>query len=146
MNIENWNINDIKPFHNNARIHDKKSIKAIGASVDRFDWLAPIVLDKDGVIISGHGRLEAAKELGYSEVPVLVADWLSDNEVAAAREADNMTQDLSRFDWNKLNLNLENIDWLDIDMSEFGFKLDDELDDIAVKEESDVCPMCGKKL
>ena len=148
MQIENWNINDVKPFHNNARVHEEKSISAIKASVDRFDWLAPIVVDDDGVIIAGHGRLSAAKELGLTEVPVLVADWLSDNEVAAAREADNMTQDLSRFDWNKLNINLEDIDWIDIDMSEFGFKLDDELGDIdeESEENQDICPTCGKPI
>ena len=127
MRIEQWPIHHIIPFENNARIHDEKSINAIGASVDRFDWLAPIVVDKEGVVIAGHGRLEAAKRLGLEEAPVLVADWLTDNEVAAAREADNMTQDLSYFDWDALNINLAEVDWLDIDMTEFGFKLDDEL-------------------
>lgn len=117
MDIETWSIDQVIPFHNNARVHDSKSINAIKASIDRFSWTSPIVVDKDGVIIAGHGRLSAAKELGMEQVPVLVADWLTDNEVAAAREADNMTQDLSFFDWDKLNLNLEEIDWLDIDMT-----------------------------
>lgn len=130
MKIEQWNINDVKQFHNNARVHDEKSINAIKASIDRFSWTSPIVVDKNGVIIAGHGRLESAKQLGMEQVPVLVADWLTDNEVAAAREADNMTQDLSFFDWDKLNINLEEIDWLDIDMSEFGFKLDDKIEPI----------------
>lgn len=127
MQVTNWPIENVKPFHNNSRIHDEKSIKAITASVDRFSWLQPIVVDKDGVIVMGHGRREAALQLGMTEVPVLVADWLTDNEVAAAREADNMTQDLSYFDMELLNMNLGEIDWLDIDMSEFGFKLDDEI-------------------
>lgn len=135
MQIEQWSIDRPIPFHNNARVHEEKSINAISASVDRFSWLAPIVVDKDGVIIAGHGRLDAAKQLGMSEVPVLVADWLTDNEVAAAREADNMTQDLSFFDWDKLNMNLEDIDWQDIDMSEFGFKLDDELPPMNAEED-----------
>ena len=155
MQIENWNINDVKPFKNNARVHDEKSINAIKASIDRFSWTAPIVVDDDGVIIAGHGRLSAAKELGLTEVPVLVADWLSDNEVAAAREADNMTQDLSYFDWDTLNINLGEIDWLDIDMSEFGFKLDDELiipelenttndiDNHSDEKDECECPRCG---
>lgn len=130
MQVTNWPIENVQPFHNNSRIHDEKSIKAITASVDRFSWLQPIVVDRDGVIVMGHGRFAAAKELGMTEVPVLVADWLTDNEVAAAREADNMTQDLSYFDMDLLNMNLEEIDLLDIDMSEFGFKLDDELEPI----------------
>lgn len=147
MQIESWNINDVKPFHNNARLHDEKSINAIGASVDRFSWLAPIVVDKNGVIIAGHGRLEAAKSLGMNEVPVLVAYWLTDNEVAAAREADNMIHDISKFDWDKLNVNLEYIDWSDIDMSEFGFKLADDFESTPETSETvDVCPTCGKPI
>lgn len=130
MEIQKWKIEDVKPFPNNSRVHDEKNINAIKASVDRFDWLAPICVDKDGVIIMGHGRLSAAKQLGMTEVPVLVADWLTENEAAAAREADNMTQDLSFFDMDLLNANLAEIDWLDVDMTDFGFKLDDELEPI----------------
>lgn len=126
MNVEQWDIGRLKPFHNNSRVHDEKNLKAINASIDRFDWLQPIVVDKDGVIIMGHGRLEAAKQLNMEKVPVLVADWLTENEVAAAREADNMTQDLSFFDIDLLNENLEQIDWLDCDMTQFGFYLDGE--------------------
>lgn len=129
MQVKQWKIEDVKPYEGNSRIHDQKNINAIDASIDRFDWLQPIVVDKDGVIIMGHGRLEAAKQLELKEVPVLVADWLTENEVRAAREADNMSNDLSFFDMEKLNLNLEQIDWLDIDMTKFGFKLDDELYD-----------------
>lgn len=127
MQVENWPIDKPIPFHNNSRVHDEKNLKAISASVDRFSWLQPIVVDKDGVIIMGHGRLSAAKQLDMTEVPVLVADWLTENEAAAAREADNMTQDLSFFDMDLLNANLAEIDWLDVDMTDFGFKLDDEL-------------------
>jgi site-specific DNA-methyltransferase (adenine-specific) len=134
MNIEQWEIGRLKPFHNNSRVHDEKNLKAINASIDRFDWLQPIVVDKDGVIVMGHGRLEAAKQLGLEQVPVLVADWLTDNEAAAAREADNMTQDLSFFDMDLLNENLEQIDWLDCDMTQFGFYLDHAGEELEVDE------------
>lgn len=137
MNVEQWDIGRLKPFHNNSRVHDDKNLKAINASIDRFDWLQPIVVDKDGVIIMGHGRLEAAKQLNMEKVPVLVADWLTENEAAAAREADNMTQDLSFFDMDLLNENLEQIDWLDCDMTQFGFYLDDELFGGVEPEEDD---------
>lgn len=126
MNAGQWDIGRLKPLRNNSRVHDEKNLKAINASIDRFDWLQPIVVDKDGVIIMGHGRLEAAKQLNMEKVPVLVADWLTENEVAAAREADNMTRDLSFFDIDLLNENLEQIDWLDRDMTQFGLYLDGE--------------------
>lgn len=151
MQVEQWPIEKVTPFHNNSRVHDEKSIKAITASVDRFSWLQPIVVDKDGVIVMGHGRLAAAKELGMTEVPVLVADWLTDNEVAAAREADNMTQDLSYFGFEKLNMNLEYIDWLDINMEQFGFSLDiakntdepaDEIAEGGSEPKEVQCPHC----
>lgn len=157
MNIEQWEIGRLKPFHNNSRVHDEKNLKAINASIDRFDWLQPIVVDKDGVIVMGHGRLEAAKQLGLEQVPVLVADWLTENEAAAAREADNMTQDLSFFDMDLLNENLEQIDWLDCDMEKFGFSagvdIDSFFEDAAESGESGTgepselkevqCPHCG---
>lgn len=129
MKIEQWDIDRPIPFHNNSRVHDERNLKAISASVDRFDWLQPLVVDKNGVLIMGHGRLEAAKQLGIEQVPVLVADWLTENEVAAAREADNMTQDLSFFDRELLVKNLEDIDWLDCDMEQFGFYIDKKIEE-----------------
>lgn len=80
-----------------------------------------------GVIIAGHTRYKAAKKLGYKEVPIVVADKLTKEQVNAYRLADNKVGELA--DWDDKLLDQELNDILDIDMSEFGFDLDDELDE-----------------
>lgn len=106
------------------------------------------MVDSEGVVIVGHTRLKAAQSLGMEEVPVVVAEDLTDNQVQAYRLADNKTNEFAEWDFDKLNVELEAIDWLDVDMTEFGFKLDDELKEI--KEENancnNVCPKCGRPI
>lgn len=61
-------VTDIKPYPNNAKEHPAKQIDMIAQSIKRFGFNVPIVLDKENVLIAGHGRLEAAKKLGFSIV------------------------------------------------------------------------------
>ena len=74
MNIEQWPLSKIKPYENNAKEHPKKQIKQIAESIAVFGFNQPIVVDKKGVIIVGHGRWLAAAELKLTEVPVLQID------------------------------------------------------------------------
>ena len=89
MKIELWDIDRIQPYEANVKIHDEKQIEKIANSIQRFGWDQPIVVDKNGVIIKGHGRRLAAIKLGFKQVPVLVRDDLTEDEVKAARVADN---------------------------------------------------------
>lgn len=89
MKVQVWPIEKIKPYENNVKIHDEKQVGKIAESIKRFGWDQPIVVDKDGIIIKGHGRTLAAKLLGLKEVPVLVRDDLTPDQVNAARIADN---------------------------------------------------------
>lgn len=89
MKIELWNIERVKPYELNAKKHDDKQVAGIAASIERFGFDQPIVVDKDGVIIKGHGRRLACIKLGYSQVPVLVRSDLTEKQVNAARAADN---------------------------------------------------------
>lgn len=82
-------IDDIKPYELNAKNHDDKQVEKIAKSITEFGWDQPIVVDKSGVIIKGHGRRLAAIKLGLKNVPVLVRDDLTDEQVRAARLADN---------------------------------------------------------
>lgn len=84
-----WPIDKIVPYELNSKVHDKAQVKKIVQSIAEFGWDQPIVIDKDGVIIKGHGRRLAAIELGMKRVPVLVRDDLSPEQVRAARLADN---------------------------------------------------------
>lgn len=97
MLIENIAINKLKPYDKNAKKHDKKQIKQVAESIKRFGFVQPLVADKEGTLIIGHCRLEAAKTLKLSEVPVLRVEGLSDNEVKALRLADNK---LNESDWD----------------------------------------------
>lgn len=125
------NINDIKPYDNNPRNNDG-AVEATANSIKEFGWQQPIVVDKDGVIIVGHTRLKAAKELGLHKVPVVYATSLTPSQVKAYRLADNKTGELADWDIDKLNLEMEGLADIDeIDMSDFGFELPDEPDEVV---------------
>lgn len=126
MQVENWNIGDVKPYERNPRKNDD-AVEYVANSIKEFGFQQPLVVDKDGVLIVGHTRLKAAKKLGLKEVPVVVADNLTDEQVKAYRLADNKTNEFAEWDFSMLNDELADIDWLELDMSQFGFKLDDEL-------------------
>lgn len=114
-------IGDVKPYENNPRDNDG-AVEATANSIKEFGWQQPIVVDKDMVIIAGHTRYKAAKKLGMNEVPVVVADNLSPEQVKAYRLADNKTGELADWDMGLLDDELAEI--ADIDMSDFGFDLD----------------------
>lgn len=89
LNIQVWSIDKITPYENNAKRHPKEQVAKIAKSIQEFGWDQPIVVDRAGVIIKGHGRRMAALSLGLKEVPVWVRDDLTDEQVKAARLADN---------------------------------------------------------
>ena len=93
----------------------------------------PIVIDKDGIIVAGHTRYKAAKKLKLSEVPCIVADDLTEEQIKAYRLADNKTGEAAEWDFELLDIELENI--LDIDMEVFGFDFDiEELPEVVEDE------------
>ncbi|KUJ77026.1 DNA methylase N-4 [Ruegeria marisrubri] len=116
-------IADLKPYANNNRVHTAKNIERLKASVARFGFVTPILVDGEGVIIAGHGRFEAAKALGLNTVPTVVADHLSPPEVRALRIADNKLAELS--DWNQAALQIEFAELMDLSLDgELDFTLD----------------------
>jgi DNA modification methylase len=133
------NIEDIHPYANNPRKNDD-AVQSVANSIKEFGWQQLIVVDKDGVIIAGHTRYKAALSLGIKEIPVHIANNLTDEQVKAYRLADNKTHDLSSWDDDLLLDELGSID--SIDMSLFGFdeheiQMDIEEDeyDVEVPEE-----------
>lgn len=87
---EMWDIDKVKPYPQNVKIHDAKQVEKIAKSIEEFGWRGnPIVVDADGVIIAGHGRRLAAIRLGMKSVPVQVASDLTADQVKALRLADN---------------------------------------------------------
>lgn len=134
------NIAEIKPYENNPR-NNESAIDAVASSIKEFGWKQPLVIDKDSVIVVGHTRWLAAKKLGLSEVPCLIASDLTDEQIAAYRLADNKTNELATWDFEKLKTELESI--FDIDMSQFGFEeLEASLDDIKDDEFDEEGAIC----
>ena len=117
----------LRPYEKNAKTHPAEQVSRIARSIEEFGWQQPLVIDKDNVVVIGHGRLMAAKKLGLEKVPVVKADNLTDEQIRALRLADNKTAE-SSWDDGLLRLSLDEI--TDIDMTDFGFNLDfdDDMD------------------
>lgn len=112
-------IEKIKPYPNNAKLHPDGQIDLLIKQIrDGFDQ--PIVVDKDYVIIKGHGRRLASLKMGLKEVPVIVRDDLTTQQVKAARIADNK---LAETDWDleALRQDLEALSQFDYDLEDLGF-------------------------
>lgn len=124
------NIDELVPYENNPR-HNDQGVDALAESIKEFGFKVPIIIDTDGVIVAGHTRLKACKKLGIDEVPCIVADDLTDEQIKAFRLADNKVAELSDWDLDKLK---EEIGELDVDMTKYGFvqieNLDQAIEDI----------------
>lgn len=119
LNVEYVPIDNIKPYENNAKIHTPEQIEQIKNSIKEFGMNDPIAIwGKDNIIIEGHGRLMALKELGFDEVPIIRLDDLTDEQRRAYTLVHNQTTMSTGFDLEMLQVELENID---LDMAEFGF-------------------------
>lgn len=131
MEIKKYKIEDIKPYKNNAKIHTPEQIEQIKKSIEEFGMNDPIAIwGKDNIIVEGHGRLEALKQLGYKEVECIRLDHLTDEERKAYTLAHNKLTMNTDFDFEILESELADIE--DIDMSDFGFDL--EFEDEEEKE------------
>lgn len=113
-------IDDIKPYKRNPRKNDG-AVDAVAASIKEFGFKVPIVVSADGEIIAGHTRHKAAKKLGLTEVPCIIADDLTPEQIKTFRLADNKTAELAEWDIDKLETELAQLQELDIDMTAFGF-------------------------
>ena len=112
-------IDSVKPYKLNPRKVLWGGVDALSESIKKFGWQKPILIDKNNVIIAGHTRLMAAQRLGLTEIPVAVADWLTDEQVKAYRLADNKIAELSEWDFEKLAEEIKTTSG--IDFSELGF-------------------------
>jgi ParB-like chromosome segregation protein Spo0J len=115
--IERRLVADLAPFANNPRFHSVEQIAQIEASIKEFGWTIPILLDERGEIIAGHGRVMAAKNLGITEVPCMVAVGWSEAQIRAYRIADNQLGNNSSWDNSLLKFEVG-------ELRDFGFNTD----------------------
>lgn len=131
MEIITKKLNELKPYENNPRINDD-AVEYVANSIKEFGFKVPIIIDKNNVIVTGHTRYKASKQLGLKEVPCIIADDLNEKQIKAFRLADNKVSEKSRWDNRLLDRELFELENMEIDMSDFGFELkigeDDEVD------------------
>lgn len=154
LRIEYKDVKDIIPYENNPRLNDN-AVEAVASSIKEFGFKNPIIIDKSNIIVAGHTRLKAAEKLGVEKIPVIYADDLTDDQVKAFRLADNKVSEISGWDFEKLEQELESIDF---DMNDFGFNTCDiclDVDDNDFLKDTEItkskaakkatCPHCGKE-
>lgn len=119
MEIVYKKLSELKPYEKNPRNNDS-AIEYVKKSIEKFGFKVPMVIDKKNVIVTGHTRYKACQQLGIEEVPCIIADDLTPQQIKAFRIADNKTNDMA--EWNDQLLGEELKDLLpDIDMTDFGF-------------------------
>lgn len=159
MEIISKRLNDLKPYENNPRKNDE-AVDALAESIKEFGFRVPLIISKDGTIISGHTRYKAAKKLDLDRVPCIVADELNEDEVKQFRIVDNKTQELAKWDFAALAEELENIKAINMDVFGFAAFSEDaaepeeitsslsegeevDLDDFDDDQFDHECPECG---
>lgn len=120
MNIVNMPIGSIRPYGNNPRKNDA-AVPYVAESIREFGFRVPLLIDRDGVIVAGHTRYKAAKQLGLTELPCIVADELTPAQIRAFRIADNKTSELAGWDYEALQREFEGLQAEDFDLNLTGF-------------------------
>lgn len=127
------NVADLVPYENNPRLNEA-AVEYVANSIKEFGFKVPIVIDKNNVIVAGHTRLKACKQLGIDKVPCIVASDLTEEQVRAFRLADNKTSEYA--EWDYLKLELEQFEIKDIDMTQFGFNIEPIEVEVESKKEN----------
>lgn len=157
MKIVEVAIEQIVPYENNPR-NIAPAVDAVVESIREFGFRVPMVIDDDYVIVTGHTRYQAAKKLGLTKVPCVIASDLNEEQIKKFRLVDNKVSEFSLWDESKLVEELDAID--SIDMTAFGFEtMESEIDELDFEFDSGEidlgefndekfdyeCPECGFK-
>jgi len=136
LHIQRRQVSALIPYIRNARTHSPEQIAQIAASIREFGWTNPILVDGHNGVIAGHGRLLAARQLGFDEVPVIELAHLNDTQRRAYVLADNRLAENAGWDAELLRLELGDLQLMDIDLGLMGFG-DAELQDLLAPGEED---------
>lgn len=129
-------LSELKPYEKNAKIHGAEQVELIAKSIEEFGFLNPCLIDKENNIIAGHGRVIAAKKLGWESVPCVYVEGLTEEQYRAYVLADNKLTELG--EWN-MDLVEEELDWLrdmDFDISLTGFDIEFEEEPKTIVEDN----------
>jgi ParB-like chromosome segregation protein Spo0J len=159
MNLKHksWPIDKLIEYANNPRKNDH-AVDKIAEAIKFFGFRIPIIAKSDGTVVDGHLRLKAARKLGLTKIPVMLADDLTDEQIRAFRISVNKMSELADWDEDLLRAELLDLQGIEFDMSLLGFDLE-ELDDLLLEDSQPVasekeinsetdhprksCPQCG---
>lgn len=145
-------IDELIPYEHNAKEHNITQVENIAKSIQKYGWQSPILIDRNNVIVAGHGRIEAAKTLGLKDCPCIIAEGLTEKQIREYRILDNKLNESEWID-SELEIELSELDFDDfnIDFEQpipFDESLLDELfTDAPAKEKEPKkiqCPHCGE--
>lgn len=123
------NIDDLIPYVNNTRTHSEEQVNQIASSIKEFGFTNPVLIDEQGGLIAGHGRVMGAKKLGLKEVPTITLNNLTEAQKKAYIIADNKIALNAGWDEDLLQLELIALDELEFDYSNLGFDFEFEDND-----------------
>lgn len=128
--LKTLKLSEVIPYDNNPRINDS-AVEAVKESIKQCEYIAPIIVDENNIILAGHTRLKAMQELGKDKVEVMQVTGLSDEQKRKYRILDNKTNELAMWDFDKLDIELSDLDFEGFD---FGF----DVVDLDAIDESDL--------
>nr|DAP60004.1 MAG TPA: ParB protein [Caudoviricetes sp.] len=134
LNIVYRQIKDLKPYKKNAKKHTKEQVEKIANSIKEFGFTQPVIIDKNMEVVAGHGRILGAKKVGIKNVPTVMLEELTEEQIKAYRLVDNKLNE-SEWDNDLLQQSLEEI--AEMDMEVFGFTID-SLADETIEVEPDI--------
>jgi DNA modification methylase len=136
LQVVMWPVEKLIPYARNARTHSADQVAQIAASIAEFGWTNPILAGADGIVIAGHARLQAARKLGATEVPVIVLDHLTESQRRALVLADNRLALNAGWDEEMLRVELAALEEDGFSLDLAGFT-DDELEELLADPEAD---------
>lgn len=147
LELRSVKLSDLTPYENNPRIIDD-AVPLVAESIRQCGYVTPIVVDEDGVILAGHTRYEALRELGIAEVEVIVAKGITEEQGKKYRILDNKTGELATWDKEKLADEISEIDFGGFD---FGQPIDTETFNSSGGGNSQnkrtvICPRCNSEV
>jgi ParB-like chromosome segregation protein Spo0J len=123
--VERMSLADLLPYARNAKTHPEAQVAQLAASMREWGWTMPVLIDENGTIIAGHGRVLAAQRLEWTEVPVMIARGWTPAQVRAYRLADNRLAENSPWNMDLLAGELDDLRDLSVDLQALGFRAEE---------------------
>lgn len=157
MKLQKIKLSEIKPYEKNARKNDD-AVEYVVKSIEQCEYIAPIILDENNVILAGHTRYKALKKLGYKEAECVIKEGLTEEQKKKYRLLDNKTAEFAEWDFDLLKDELAELDFGDLEIDWYIPNTEFEENNEHLREQEDIdleeyesnkkqveCPSCGFK-